>query len=118
MKQKNENSKGGRPKKSVTEKRQHRFSFSLCTAERFELMTKVAQAGMSVADFIRESISKVVIKERMTPELAAFRREVCGMKNNINHNAYVANRDGFAAAAQENRALAVRLDNALKKFGL
>lgn len=118
MKQKNENSKGGRPRKSATEKRQHRFSISFCTAERFELMTKVAQAGMSVADFIREAISKVVIKERMTPEAAAFRREVCGMKNNLNHNAYVANRDGFAAAAQANRDLAVRLDNALKRFGL
>ncbi|WP_290393455.1 hypothetical protein [uncultured Duncaniella sp.] len=54
----------------------------------------------------------------MTPELAEFRRDICGMKNNLNQTAHVAKRDGYAFVAQMNRELCVRLDNALKHFGL
>lgn len=110
--------KGGRPKKKATEKRQYRFTLKLCTAEKFDLLTKAEQAGLSPVEFIRQCISKAIVKERMTPELAAFRRDVCGMKNNLNQTAHVANRDGYSFAAQMNRELCARLDNALKYFDL
>lgn len=110
--------KGGRPKKKATEKRQYRFTLKLCTAEKFDLLTKAEQAGLSPVEFIRQCISKAIVKERMTPELAAFRRDVCGMKNNLNQTAHVANRDGYSFAAQMNRELCARLDNTLKYFDL
>lgn len=118
MNERTPRSKGGRPKKSATEKRQYRFTLKVCTAEKFDLLTKAGQAGLSPVDYIRKCIASSVVKERMTPELAAFRRDVCGMKNNLNQTAHIANRDGYSFAAQMNRELCTRLDNALKFFGL
>ena len=37
--------KGGRPPKSATEKRRYRFTLKVCTAEKFDLLTKAGQAG-------------------------------------------------------------------------
>ena len=110
--------KGGRPPKSATEKWRYRFTLKVCTAEKFDLLTKAGQAGLTPTEYIRQSVAHSVVKERMTPELAEFRRDVCGMKNNLNQTAHVANRDGYAFAAQMNRELCSRLDNALKHFGL
>lgn len=110
--------KGGRPPKSATEKKRYRFTLKLCTAEKFDLLTKAGQAGLTPVEYIRQSVANSVVKERMTPELAEFRRDVCGMKNNLNQTAHVANRDGYSFAAQMNRELCIRLDNALKHFGL
>ncbi len=118
MNEKTPRRKGGRPKKSVTERKQYRFTVKVCTAEKFDLLTKAGQAGLTPAEYIRQSLAHSVVKEHMTPELAEFRRDICGMKNNLNQTAHIANRDGYSFAAQMNRELCVRLDNALKYFGL
>lgn len=110
--------RGGRPQKSAAEKKQYRFTIKLCTAEKFDLLGKAKQAGITPVEYIRQAISSSVVKERMTPELAAFRRDISGMKNNLNQTAHIANRDGYAMAAQMNRQLALRLDAILKRFGL
>lgn len=118
MNEKSARKKGGRPKKAATEKKQYRFTLKVCTAEKFDLLTKAGKAGLSPTEYIRQAVAHSVVKERMTPELAAFRREIGGMKNNVNQTAHIANRDGYAYAAQMNRDLVVRLDNVLKHFGL
>lgn len=116
--QKTERQKGGRPKKTASEKRVHRYTILLDTLENIEFQSKVSKAKMPANEYIRAAIFKSVVKERMTPEACAFRRDITGMKTNLNQNAHKANAEGFFAAAKENRELCARLDAVLKKYGL
>lgn len=50
--------KGGRPTKSLVEKRTYRVNLKMNTEEYYTLKARASEAGMSPCDFIRASSSR------------------------------------------------------------
>jgi hypothetical protein len=76
--------KGGRPSKSLAEKRKYRLSLKLNTNEYFQLKSKSKTAGKNRCDFLRELILTGEVKQRFLPEQNDIFRKIGGMANNLN----------------------------------
>jgi len=105
--------KGGRPTKSLTEKRTYRVNLKMNTEEYYTLKARASETGVSPSDFIRAIILKAEIKQRLSPELVEYIRKLSGMANNLNQIAHKANTAGYRDARTEYLFLAARIDNLL-----
>jgi len=106
--------KGGRPAKKLGEKRRYTVSVKLDTREYLSLKTKANSAGITRSEFIRQSISRSVIRSRLTPELNTHIRKLSGMGNNLNQIARKANAGGYTNARSEYLYLADKIDNVIE----
>lgn len=106
--------RGGRPAKKLGEKRRYTVSVKLDTREYVSLKTKANSAGISRSEYIRQSISRSVIRSRLTPELNTYIRKLSGMGNNLNQIARKANAEGYTNARSEYLYLADKIDNVIK----
>ena len=66
MAQKN---KGGRPTKTLSEKRKYQVLLRLNTMEYYTLQGKAREASMSRTEFLRKLITKAEIKSRINPKI-------------------------------------------------
>lgn len=106
--------RGGRPAKKLGEKRRYTVSVKLDTREYVSLKTKANSAGISRSEYIRQSISRSVIRSRLTPELNTHIRKLAGIGNNLNQIARKANAEGYTNARSEYLYLADKIDNVIK----
>ncbi|WP_159522476.1 plasmid mobilization protein [Sunxiuqinia indica] len=108
--------KTGRPNKKLGEKKSYRVSVKMATAEYYSLKAKAREAGINRSEFIRKSIQKSVIKQRLSTEILDLVRKLCGMANNLNQIARKANAVGYADARSEYLFLAGKIDNLLEQI--
>lgn len=71
--------KGGRPTKSLVEKRTYRVNLKMNTEEYYTLKARASEAEVSPCDFIRAIIRKAEIKQRLSPEWMDHIRKLSGM---------------------------------------
>ena len=81
MEQKN---KGGRPTKTLSEKRKYQVLLRLNTMEYYTLLGKAREASITRTEFLRRLITKAEVKARIKPEDMQLIRTVSGMANNLN----------------------------------
>ena len=76
MEQKN---KGGRPTKTLSEKRKYQVLLRLNTMEYYTLLGKAREASITRTEFLRRLITKAEVKARIKPEEMQLIRTVSGM---------------------------------------
>ena len=98
MEQKN---KGGRPTKTLSEKRKYQVLLRLNTMEYYTLLGKAREASISRTEFLRQLIINTEVKSRIKPEEMQLIRTVSGMANNLNQIAHRLNAFGISALNEE-----------------
>ena len=102
MEQKN---KGGRPTKTLSEKRKYQVLLRLNTMEYYTLLGKAREASISRTEFLRQLITNAEVKSRIKPEEMQLIRIVSSMANNLNQIAHRLNAFGISALNEELNAL-------------
>jgi hypothetical protein len=108
--------KGGRPRKSISQKRKYRVNVKMNTLEYYTLKTKANQAKLSLSEYMRQCIAESNVRERLTPEVQTYIRKLCGMANNLNQIAKQANTQGYTNARREYIYLAAKIDKVIDKL--
>ena len=98
MEQKN---KGGRPTKTLSEKRKYQVLLRLNTMEYYTLLGKAREASISRTEFLRLLITNAEVKSRIKPEEMQLIRTVSGMANNLNQIAHRLNAFDISALNEE-----------------
>ena len=113
MEQKN---KGGRPTKSVSEKRRYKVLLRLNTVEYYTLLGKAKEASVCRTEFLRQLIAKAEVKARVKPEEMQLIRTVSGMANNLNQIAHRLNAFGITALREDMEALRRLIHELIKQL--
>ena len=113
MEQKN---KGGRPTKTLSEKRKYQVLLRLNTMEYYTLQGNAREASMSRTEFLRQLITKAEIKSRIKPEDMQLIRCISGMANNLNQIAHRLNTFGISAIHEDLNALKQLIHELLKRL--
>ena len=113
MEQKN---KGGRPSKTLSEKRKYQVLLRLNTMEYYTLLGKAREASITRTEFLRQLITKVEVKARIKPEEMQLIRTVSGMANNLNQIAHRLNTFGISAIHEDLNALKQLIHELLKRL--
>ena len=113
MEQKN---KGGRPTKTLSEKRKYQVLLRLNTMEYYTLLGKAREASITRTEFLRRLITKAEVKARITPEEMQLIRTVSGMANNLNQIAHRLNAIGIYALNEDLNALKVLIHELIKRL--
>lgn len=103
--------KGGRPKKSATERLKYRTTVKMATEDYCLLKSKSRAAGVSASEFIRGCIRDGGVRERLSKEHCDLVRKLCGMANNLNQLARRANTEGYTSVYIPCRMLIIEIDN-------
>ena len=104
--------KSGRRPKELHQKRRYQINVKLMTNEFYELKSKALNAALPINDYVRSCIKHSVINQRLTPEINALIRKLCGMANNLNQIAKKANQAGYNRVREE--YLAEEIDHLIK----
>ena len=115
MEQKN---KGGRPTKTLSEKRKYQVLLRLNTMEYYILLGKAREASITRTEFLRQLITKAEVKARIKPEEMQLIRTVSGMANNINQIAHRLNSFGISTLNEDLNALKVLIYELIKRLKL
>ena len=113
MEQKN---KGGRPTKTLSEKRKYQVLLRLNTMEYYTLLGKAREASITRTEFLRRLITKAEVKARIKPEEMQLIRTVSGMANNLNQIAHRLNASGIYALNEDLNALKVLTHELIKRL--
>lgn len=105
--------KGGRPRKSISQKRKYRVNVKMNTGEYYSLKAKANHAKLSLSEYMRQCIAESTVRERLTPEVQTYIRKLCGMANNLNQIAKQANAQGYTNARKEYIYLAEKIDKVI-----
>ena len=82
--EKKEKGKGGRPRKTESQKRSYRIGLRFTKAEKVSLNQKAERAGIGAAQYIRQAaLNGIIIPPPGAEELKAY-RELTGIANNLN----------------------------------
>jgi hypothetical protein len=112
---KNQN-RNGRPKKGSAEKKSYKISLKMDTEEYYSLKSKVRLSGISISEYIRRTIEKSEVQQRLSPEHLNLVRQIAGMANNLNQIARKTNAAGFVDIVGEYQDMIVQLDNIVKRI--
>jgi len=115
MEQKN---KGGRPTKTLSEKRKYQVLLRLNTMEYYTLLGKAREASITRTEFLRRLITKAEVKARITPREMQLIRTVSGMANNLNQIAHRLNSFGISTLNEDLNALKVLIYELIKRLKL
>ena len=108
---------GGRPRKEEWVKLKYRLpAVKVNTEEFFAIKEKAKAAGVTLTEFIRQSVLSGGVIEKVTPEQMKLIRDLAGMGNNVNQLARQANAAGYRSDAERFSALGVELMNIIYKF--
>lgn len=113
MEQKN---KGGRPTKTLSEKRKYQVLLRLNTMEYYTLLGKAREASIPRPEFLRQLITNAEVKSRINPEEMQLIRTVSGMANNLNQIAHRLNAFGISALNEELNALKQLIHELMKRL--
>ena len=113
MEQKN---KGGRPTKTLSEKRKYQVLLRLNTMEYYTLLGKAREASISRTEFLRQLITNAEVKSRIKLEEMQLIRTVSGMANNLNQIAHRLNAFGVSALNEELNALKQLIHELMKRL--
>ena len=113
MEQKN---KGGRPTKTLSEKRKYQVLLRLNTMEYYTLLGKAREASITRTEFLRQLITKAEVKARIKPEEMQLIRTVSGMATNLNQIAHRLNAFGTYALNEDLNALKVLIHELIKRL--
>ena len=113
MEQKN---KGGRPTKTLSEKRKYQVLLRLNTMEYYTLLGKAREASITRTEFLRRLIAKAEVKAHIKPEEMQLIRTVSGMANNINQIAHRLNTFGISALNEDLNALTHLMHELMKRL--
>ena len=113
MEQKN---KGGRPTKTLSEKRKYQVLLRLNTMEYYTLLGKAREGSITRTEFLRRLITKAEVKARITPGEMQLIRTVSGMANNLNQIAHRLNAFGISALNEDLNALKVLIYELIKRL--
>lgn len=105
--------KDGRPAKKLGDKRTYMFSFKMNPREHISLKSKAKEAGVSRSKYLRQCIAGSIVKERLTPELNNYIRQLSGMGNNLNQIARKANIEGYSHIRSEYLDIAEKIDHVI-----
>lgn len=108
--------KGGRPRKLAGEKKNYKVTVKMSSVEYYTLKSKAKDAGVSISEFVRNSIMKTPVVQRLTPEMNAEIRKLSGMANNLNQIARKANALGYDHIRTEYLFLADKIDRLINKI--
>lgn len=108
--------RGGRPSKKLSEKRRYSVLLKLNTMEYFTLKSKASEAGVNKNEYLRSLISEGQIKARITVEQMKEIRLLSGMANNINQIAHRLNTFGVSTVPTELRMLKLLIEEQLKSL--
>jgi len=108
--------KGGRPIKPLSEKRKYQVLLRLNTMEYYTLLGKACEACISRTEFLRQLITNTEVKSRIKPEEMQLIRTVSGMANNLNQIAHRLNAFGISALNEELNALKQLIHELLKRL--
>ena len=115
MEQKN---KGGRPTKTLSEKRKYQVLLRLNTMEYYILLGKAREASITRTEFLRQLITKAEVKARIKPEEMQLIRTVSGMANNLNQIAHRLKSFGISTLNEDLNALKVLIYELIKRLKL
>ena len=115
MEQKN---KGGRPTKTLSEKRKNQVLLRLNTMEYYILLGKAREASITRTEFLRQLITKAEVKARIKPEEMQLIRTVSRMANNLNQIAHRLNSFGISTLNEDLNALKVLIYELIKRLKL
>ena len=104
----------GRPAKEPAEKKGFKITVKMAMNEYGTLKSKAQEAGINQSEYIRQCIQASIVKQRITPELMNYIRQLSGMANNINQIAHKANAAGYSEVHRQCLSLSDRLDNVIK----
>lgn len=113
MEQKN---KGGRPTKTLSEKRKYQVLLRLNTMEYYSLLGKAREASIPRTEFLRLLITNAEVKSRIKPEEMQLIRTVSGIANNLNQIAHRLNAFGISALNEELNALKQLIHELMKRL--
>lgn len=113
MEQKN---KGGRPTKTLSEKRKYQVLLRLNTMEYYTLLGKAREASITRTEFLRRLIAKAEVKSRIKPEEMQLIRTISGMATNLNQIAHRLNALGISALNEDLKALKVLIYELIKRL--
>ena len=108
--------KGGRPTKTLSEKRKYQVLLRLNTMEYYTLLGKAREASITRTEFLRRLIAKAEVKSRIKPEEMQLIRTVSGMANNLNQIAHRLNAFGISALNEDLNALKVLIYELIKRL--
>jgi hypothetical protein len=108
--------KGGRPKKSNSQKKKYKVDVKMATEEYYTLKTKASKANLNISEYMRQCIAESSVRERITPEVQAYVRQLCGMANNLNQIARKANAQGYTNVRKEYIDLADKIDRLIDRL--
>ena len=108
--------KGGRPTKTLSEKRKYQVLLRLNTMEYYTLLGKAREASISRTEFLRLLITNAEVKSRIEPEEMQLIRTVSGMANNLNQIAHRLNAFGISALNEELNALKQLIHELMKRL--
>jgi len=113
MEQKN---KGGRPTKTLSEKRKYQVLLRLNTMEYYTLLGKAREASITRTEFLRQLITKAEVKARIKPKEMQLIRTVSGMANNLNQIAHRLNSFDISTLNEDLNALKVLIHELIKRL--
>lgn len=113
MEQKN---KGGRPTKTLSEKRKYQVLLRLNTMEYYTLLGKARETSITRTEFLRRLIAKAEVKAHIKPEEMQLIRTVSGMANNLNQIAHRLNAFGISALNEDLKALKQLIHELMKRL--
>jgi predicted DNA binding CopG/RHH family protein len=106
----------GRPAKKPSEKKAYKITIKMATEEYYSLKAKARLAGVNRSEFIRQCIRFAEVKQRLTPELMKYIRQLSGMANNVNQIARTANAAGYLEVHNHCLIMSERLDNVIQRI--
>lgn len=110
--------KGGRPTKTLSEKRKYQVLLRLNTMEYYTLLGKAHEASIPRTEFLRRLIAKAEVKARIKPEEMQLIRSVSGMATNLNQIAHRLNAFGISTLNEDLNALKVLIYELIKRLKL
>ncbi|WP_314700360.1 plasmid mobilization protein [Prevotella jejuni] len=113
MEQKN---KGGRPTKTLSEKRKYQVLLRLNTMEYYTLLGKAREASITRTEFLRRLITKAEVKACIQLEEMQLIRTISGMATNLNQIAHRLNAFGISALNEDLNALKVLIHELIKRL--
>ena len=106
--------KNGRPTKGASEKKSYKVSLKMATEEYYSLKSKARSAGITLSEYLRQTVGKSEVRQRLSPEHLGYIRQISGMANNINQIARKANAAGYTEVYLTCGRMIAELDNLIK----
>jgi hypothetical protein len=106
----------GRPTKKPSEKKTYKITVKMATEDYYSLKAKARLAGINRSEFIRQCIRSTAVKQRLTPELVRYIRQLSGMANNVNQIARTANAAGYLEVHNNCNVMSERLDKVIQRI--